>query len=224
MNLPDQFESVRKYLGWSLDLVSKKSGDKYSPKFLKQMHAGRPSPEVEEDVTEIYILGLAERAVDSALDSQSHHGLLGEFVNAFVRVVRQRQLPLEGVASLVKRASTTKIFEARLRGQTVVDDIRIWEEALKTISLELNGYSWVDQSFGSSLLGTEIAPLLLEVADSEDTPDLPSPHNRSVYQHTQPNRQSEQLIQCPQCDMEQLMSQGSQCGSCGNRSIFNPNW
>ena len=141
MKVVETFEVVRKFLGWSYQEVSVKSG-KYSPEYLKQVHQGRPFPGVEKDLIVTYIRGLAERAVYLVFGEQVASDLRDKLIAKFAQVVRQNRLSLNGAQALVERVSSEKVSEATARYRTGIMDVGsidiAWEGLLEAIIDELD--------------------------------------------------------------------------------------
>ena len=139
MKVVETFEVVRKFLGWSYQEVSVKSG-KYSPEYLKQVHQARPFPEVEKNLIMIYVHGLAERAVHLVFGGQITSDLRDKLTARFAQIVRQNSLSLEYAWLLVEKVSQDKVSKANYRPGTV-DAVRVetaWEDVLASIVLDLN--------------------------------------------------------------------------------------
>ena len=122
MKVAELFEVVRKFLGWSYQEVSVKSG-KYSPEYLKQVHQGRPFPAVEKDLAVIYIRGLAERAVHLVYGDQIAGDLRDRLVTKFTRLVQQSKLSLYDVRALVEMIPNDQVFMTGIRHRTETMDV-----------------------------------------------------------------------------------------------------
>ena len=216
MKVVKTFEVVRKFLGWSYQEVSVKSG-KYSPEYLKQVHEGRPFPGVEKELIMTYIRGLAEMAVNLAFGGKVQGGLHEKLVAQFTEVVRQNNLGLEGVKALVEEVSKDRTLARKLRTQTMDVDVNIdidWEGTLEEIVLRLNR---PDQGDMFGVIGEDAEGSNLPVSDGGSTTSY-------HYQTRQISAEIEANAQCPNCGNIQSEAQGCRCVQCGYGSIANPNW
>ncbi len=148
-SLPETFEAIRRFLGWSFKELAGRMGNSYSEAYLKMVHQGRPLPEVEEKLIQTYIQGLAEQAVDSVFGLKVPQAIKTRLVANFSYVIRSSQLRLKDVITLAERASSIKIPVSEFRDPDamVLEDLRVWEEALEGIALDLIGGSIQGQLF-----------------------------------------------------------------------------
>lgn len=93
-SLPETFEAIRRFLGWSFKELAGRMGNSYSEAYLKMVHQGRPLPEVEEKLIQTYIQGLAEQAVDSVFGLKVPQAIKTRLVANFSYVIRSSQLRL----------------------------------------------------------------------------------------------------------------------------------
>jgi hypothetical protein len=203
----ETFEVVRKFLGWSYQEVSMKSG-KYSPDFLKQVHKGRTFPAVEKDIIVTYIRGLAEWAVDSVFGTQIPVDTREKLIRKFEQVAQGRNLSLENTRALAEKVSKERLLEASFRSGTM-EAVKIeiaWEDELESIICDLN------RSQQESLF------------ESADYDAVLVPVSESREKHQFQKRREPAMAVCPRCDNVQSERLGCQCVRCGYGSIFNPNW
>ena len=224
MKVVKTFEIVRKFLGWSYQEVSVKSG-KYNPEYLKQVHQGRPFPGVEKDLIMTYMRGLAERAVYLASGGQVQGGLCDKFVAKFMQIVHRNNLSLGDAMKLVERVSKDRALTAKLRTQAMDVNVSIdivWEEFLEEIVRGLNRPGQ-GKLLESDYVDTEVIPAFspiegskyrLESSLSPSVPVLKLPQSRS---------QRAQYVQCPRCPSEQLWYLDCKCLNCGYPDIFSLN-
>lgn len=216
MKVAEVFEFVRKFLGWSYEDVSMKSG-KYSAEYVRQVHQGRPFHEVEKDLIVTYIRGLAEKAVHLVFGDQIADNLRERLVARFTAVVRRNNLGLEGVKALVEEISKDRTLARKLRTQTMDVDVNIdidWEGTLEEIALRLIK---PDQRDMFDVIGEDSEGSNLPVSDGAST-------TSGHYQTPQISAGIEAEAQCPNCGNTQSEAQGCRCVRCGYGSIANPNW
>ena len=213
MKVVETFEVVRKFLGWSYQEVSVKSG-KYSSEYMKQVHQGRPFPEVEKDLIVTYMHGLAVRAVDLVFRGQIQGGLRDKLVTKFTQAVRQSKLPLEDVRALVEMITNDQVLMSRIKHRTeTMDAVGVeidWEGTLQDAIRKLDK-SKQGTLFESSEEGAEDDAVLV-------------PGRTSAAEYQIQKHQELAMAQCPRCGNIQSENRGCQCIRCGEGSIFNPNW
>ena len=137
MNIAQDFENARRFLGWSFQDVSEKLAGRYSSEYLKKVHRGEPFAEVNYALKRLYVGALAEKAVDSVLKGSPHPyhvrvALIDGFVDEFVRFVRRKDLSLGDAKTL---SDSIKAFRVILEDASAIDEIR-WEKELEAIIRE----------------------------------------------------------------------------------------
>ena len=198
MKVVKTFEIVRKFLGWSFQDVSMKSG-KYSPEYLKQVHEGRPFPSVEKELIMTYIQGLAELAVYLVFGGQIQGGLRDKLVTKFTQAVRQSKLPLEDVRAFVEMITNDQVLMSRIKHRTeTMDAVGVeidWEGTLQDAIRKL------DKSKQGTLFPAkdEIAVDNTHLSLVSDSPTV----------SRQPNRDSQAgLADCDYCHKPLAKNQG----------------
>ena len=224
MNIAAILESVRNFLGWSLQDVSVKLG-KYSPEYLKQVHEGRPFPGVEKELIMTYKRGLAEMAVFLASGGQARGALREKLVAKFMQTVHRNNLSLEGAKMLVERVSHGRTLESSFRTKTMDVNPNIdikWGEILEDIVSELNrpgqGILIEDDN-----IGTEVIPVLSSIEDGKCRIESSLSPSVSVVKVPQPTSPRVHYVQCPRCPNEQPWDLDCNCRNCGYLDIHSQN-
>ena len=134
MNIAEDFESTRRLLEWTFQDLSEKLDGHYSLEYLKQVHRGEPYAEVSDDLKQLYVGALAEKAVDIVSDriAQPIHVRVA-LIDGFIRFVHRKDLSLGDVRMLSEGVSS---FRELLKDASIIE-IR-WEKVLEAIIRESN--------------------------------------------------------------------------------------
>ena len=213
MKVAELFEVVRKFLGWSYQEVSVKSG-KYSPEYLKQVHQGRPYREVEKNLIVTYTKGLAERAVHLVYGDQIASILRDKLVAKFTQLVQYRKLSLYDVQALTEMISNDQILMARIKHRT---------ETMDAVGVEIDWEGELEDIIGKLKASKQGTLFESSEENIEDDAVLVQGRTTSV-EHIFQKHQGLAMAQCPRCSYVQSEDRGCQCIRCGEGSIFNPNW
>ena len=130
MNVAHDFESARRFLGWSLQDVSDKLDGRFSLEYLEHVHRGEPFAEVRDALKQLYVGAFAEKAVDVALKGSPYpYHVRVALIGGFIGFVHRKDLSLEDAKML---SESVEVFRGLLNEASAIDEIR-WEKELEAI-------------------------------------------------------------------------------------------
>ena len=126
---PESISQAIARLGWSATEFATRLG--LSTPYIQQTLEGKPLPEVQQRIFTVLVDGFADEAVASIKRPDSEFNIKARMRKVFVRVVRRRELSLQGIADLSDRAKKSRVALAESRKPLAVDDVQAWEGALE---------------------------------------------------------------------------------------------
>ena len=187
MNRAHDLDEVRKFLGWSFQELAKRTG--FSRRYLMDVHNGRPLPEVDQKLQEVYVQALGEKAANLAFGRRLTGQLLSKSVDAFSRIVRKHAIPIMGTIELYRIACKPEIIAGYDREPAVIDDISVWEAVLESLAVKI--------AEGGNEFGSNVTPI-----KKQD-------HTKNITQ----------VIECQNCQQDVINPKVCKCPICGSALV-----
>ena len=138
MNFARDLDRCLKVLDWTTDDLARAMGNKFSSEYLRNIREGRPFPEVERDIFAAVTGGCSERIKSAVVDAGLSQQAAEVACREFVRVFKQFEMRLDGVANFVQeieRRVSSPLEYRMLAAEVTSSDF--WNSILRGIAREL---------------------------------------------------------------------------------------